>query len=443
MGLIESSAQSGEDPVVSDCFRVGWSVEELLCQSEVPERHPRSYVAHLPEWIDLSPYDWRRLRLDQIEFAVGQVASKVGAHAAVSLDLTEEVRSKLTITRENGPMARYEEYRAALRQLDVNLLVTLTAARSSYGKAYGLGRALAAITRPNQEADQMVKSFGGKEIGRLYVWLDELASLLPDHAARAVAQSLDWWQQAVGPPAHEGSKLSYRKPSTYLNEQASPQPGPKRRALAVVLRHRQAHSAQADFPAIDELVPVVQRQGLLWRDVLDGDKLCTDLLTPQDYRRAGDRLAHNYSRLVGRVLRTMPWLLVLPFSLAAVIFVLWVIPGSEVARTATGIAALAGTLSGVWKAIWTRVTPIAVQLEGPLWGSELDTAAAEAVTIQPLGKPQDLALEFTLDKEYSDKGAATNSGQPDSSASAETSHIQFRAEVSASDGGPTGQAIEE
>jgi hypothetical protein len=114
---------------------------------------------------------------------------------------------------------------------------------------------------------------------------------------------------------------------------------------------------------------------------------------PPDYLRAGDRLAHHYAGLVRQVLRTMSWLLVLPFSFLAVV-VLAVIPGSPVARTATGVAALAATLSGIWNAIRTRVAPIALQLESPLWGSELDTAAGEAVTIPPVGRPrEDLALE--------------------------------------------------
>jgi len=52
----------------------------------------------------------------------------------------------------------------------------------------------------------LTKSFERPRIGQLYVWLDELASLLPDHAAGAVAQSLDWWQRAVNAAA-TGSKL--------------------------------------------------------------------------------------------------------------------------------------------------------------------------------------------------------------------------------------------
>jgi hypothetical protein len=66
---------------------------------------------------------------------------------------------------------------------------------------------------------------------------------------------------------------------------------------------------------------------------------------------------------------------------------------AAVARTATGAAAFAGTLSGAWRAVRARVVPIATQLEQPLWGSELDAATAEAVTIPPVGALQDAVLE--------------------------------------------------
>jgi hypothetical protein len=255
----------------------------------------------------------------------------------------------------------------------VNLLVILTAADSSYGKAYGLGRALADTTCPHQTPDQLAKSFESHRISQLCVWLDELASLLPDHAARAVEQSLHRWQQAVAAPA-DG-------PTT------APRP-------------------------IESLAAALARQGALWRGVLAGDKLCTDLLTPQDYLRAGDRLARHYADLVGRVLRTMPWLLLLLLLLVAIVLLLVFIPGSAVARTATGVAAIAGTFSGIWKVIRTRVTPIAAQLERPLWGNELNTAAAEAITVPPVGTPQDPARETAYEQVAAEVITAATQAQP-------------------------------
>ena len=136
----------------------------------------------------------------------------------------------------------------------------------------------------------------------------------------------------------------------------------------------------------------------MWRALLDGDKRCTDLLTPQDYLRAGDRLARHYGDLAWSAMRTVPWLLMLLLVvLVAVVLVLVFIPGSAVARTATGIAAIAGAFSGAWKVVRTRVAPLAAQLERPLWGTELNTATAEVVTIPPVGPARNPAWEAPSD----------------------------------------------
>ena len=186
-------------------------------------------------------------------------------------------------------------------------------------------------------------------------------------------------------------------PASYFDERVSYGPRWKQAATALTQRRHRTRNSQVDPAPLQSLAAAVVRQGALWRGILGGDRLCADLLTQQDYLRAGDRLAHYNANLVGRVLRTMPWLLILPVSFLAVFVVLLLIPGSAVARTATGVAAFAGTLSGTWKAIRARVVPIAMQLEKPLWGSELDTATAEAVTISPVGVPQDLVRESAFE----------------------------------------------
>lgn len=402
MTSIDGSSPSGQDPVASACFRLGWRVEELFSQFAVPERPPRAYdLPRLPGLSKLTSYDWQRLGLDQVDFVVGQVTAKVGAPAAIPLDITAAARGKLDAAISGA--SHRDEYRAALIDLHVDLLVLLTAADTSYGKAYGLGRALADTTCPNQSPEQLAASFERGRIGRIYVWLDELASLLPEHAARAVAQSLEWWQQAVA-AADSGGTIR-----PYFTEQADGRPAWKQAAAALTPRRQQESTVQP--PAMESLAAAVARQGALWRGILDGDKMCTDLLTPQDYLRAGDRLAHHYANLAWRVLATMPWLLALPAFFFAIVVVLAVIPGSAVARTATGVAALAGTLSGTWRAIRTRVVPVAAQLEGPLWGSELDTAAAQAVTIPPVGTPQNPTWEPAFEQAAADAPTPSPAGE--------------------------------
>jgi len=396
MTVTDGSAAAATDPVASACLRLGWRMEELFSHFGVPEGPPHPYdFGHLPGLGLLTSYDQQRLGLDEVDFVVSQVTSKAGRPAAVPLSLTTDARSKLeaTISKATGAASRRQEYRLALGDLHVNLLVTLTAANSSYGKAYGLGRALADTTCPHQTRDQLATSFESHRIGQLNVWLDELASLLPEHAARAVATSLGWWQQAVTAALAGSAPSPPSSPDGFPSRQAG-QRGSWRLGAALTPQRRRAGPAESEPPSIDSLAASVVRQGALWRSVLDGDKLCTDLLTPQDYLRAGERLAQHYAGLVRQALRTMPWLLaVLLLLLLAVVLVLVFIPGSAVARTATAVAAVAGTLSGIWKLIRTRVAPVAAQLEKPLWGAELNTATAEAVTCPPVGTPRDPAWE--------------------------------------------------
>jgi hypothetical protein len=109
----------------------------------------------------------------------------------------------------------------------------------------------------------------------------------------------------------------------------------------------------------------------------------------------------------------MPWIiLLLLLLLAIVVVVLAAIPGSAVARAATAVAAVGGTLSGIWKMLRTRIAPIAAQLEGPLWGTELNTAAAEAVTVPPVGTPQDPAWEDAFQEEGAGPTAPASPAPP-------------------------------
>jgi hypothetical protein len=361
----------------------------------------------------LTSYDWQRLGLDQVDFVLSEVTRKAGEPAAIPLDLTAAARTRLeaTVQPGNGAASRREEYREALLGLHVNLLVTLTAAKAAYGKAYGLGRALADTTCPHQSADELAASFQRYRIGQIYVWLNELATLFPEHAAHAVAQSLDWWQQAVS-AAFTGSPMSTDAiPASYLAGQPGQQPRWTQTLAAVP--SRRGLPKQAAPPAMAALVAAVGRQGMLWRAVLEGDKSCTDLLNVTDYLRAGDRLARHYAHMAWQAVRSMPWIiLVLLLLLAIVVVVLIAIPGSAVARAATAVAAVGGTLSGIWKMLRTRIAPIAAQLEAPLWGTELNTAAAEAVTVPPVGTPQNPAWEDAFEKEGAGATAAATAGQP-------------------------------
>ena len=109
----------------------------------------------------LSSYDQQRLGLDEVDFVLDQVAAKTQAPNAAVARLTAAARGKLDATLQPGDQAsqRRDEDLESLAGLHVDLLTTLTAAGSSYGKAYGLGRALADTARPKQDPAALTASF--------------------------------------------------------------------------------------------------------------------------------------------------------------------------------------------------------------------------------------------------------------------------------------------
>src|SRR5258707_784386 len=99
--LADGSAASAADPVASACLRLGWRMEELFSQFEVPERPPRAYdLTHLPGRSKLTSYDWQRLGPDEVDFVVGQVTARGGTPAAVPLNLTPNARDKPEATTQ-------------------------------------------------------------------------------------------------------------------------------------------------------------------------------------------------------------------------------------------------------------------------------------------------------------------------------------------------------
>src|ERR1700734_1951332 len=162
------AAASG-DPLVSACVRLGWQMEELFSRLDVPEGPQAAYqLDRLIGLSKLSSYDQQRLGLDEVDFVLDQVAAKTQAPNAAVARLTAAARGKLDATLQPGDQAsqRRDEDLESLAGLHVDLLTTRTAAGSSYGKAYGLGRALADTARPKQDPAALTASFQRYRIGQ-------------------------------------------------------------------------------------------------------------------------------------------------------------------------------------------------------------------------------------------------------------------------------------
>ncbi len=125
----------------------------------------------------------------------------------------------------------------------IELLATLTGADFRLGKAYGLGRALADVTRnPPDGASELARG----RVAPLAAWLRDLSTVLPPHAGHVVASSLEeWGGWAVRPPGDAAQE------------------------------------------AVD--VEQLQAQGRLWRSLISGEKRATQMLEISDYVAAGEK----------------------------------------------------------------------------------------------------------------------------------------------------------
>ena len=166
--------------------------------------------------------------------------------------------------------------RAALASLveDVtqDVLANLTAASTRLGRAFGLGFDLAKTCQlaPDAQRDTFIGLFGTRVVD-VQEALADLASSLPEHASRGVSLSLAQWQHWAMNPT-----LS-KRPVVW------PQEG---------------------------VADALARQGQVWRAILSGEKLGTDMLGTQDYFDALDVFAEKRRRWA--------WLLVPLFLIGAV-----------------------------------------------------------------------------------------------------------------------------
>jgi hypothetical protein len=208
-----------------------------------------------------------------------------------------------------------------------DLAAALRGADSRYAKAYGLGEQL---NRLRNEVYTTVL-FAQPWVAAMLVALDGLSTALPPHAARAVANSIRRWS---------------------MLETAPPTP-------EVLL------PAQCD----------------LWRTVLAGEKKGTELLEPQNYLDAAERLGQKLRMMGLSVIKRFP-VLVTTIVVLFVGGIVLLIVGSSAGTTAVaGISAVLAAFGLTWKGVGGALGKLAAKIEPPLWGGELDGAITDAITL--------------------------------------------------------------
>jgi hypothetical protein len=295
----------------------------------------------LPGLGDLEGYELVRLSIEQIDAELHLLA---GPSAEVGVDLPALPQSVL----DHGLATGSGDPRRDLFFFHLDLLEKLTAADFRLGKAYGLGRALAdtsLLPRP-MAPETFTKAFKPERIGTLTGWLDDLKGVFPSYAASATSHSLRAWVAWVAAPCIDG---------------------------------RPVHISGGG----DKLTRALRAQGRLWRGLLSGERLGTDLLSVDDYVAAARAMVTHTARIAAHFFKAWRWwvvgvLLVLA-GLLALIFA--GLHGNS--KTVTAIITILGALGLSWKGVSASLGKVVAKVEPHLWDAEVGAAVCQAATLLP------------------------------------------------------------
>ena len=322
-------AHGSPDPRVGTAFQLGWQMAEIYRPAPQPPPAPGE-DDHLPELSDLTTDEWARIGLYQVQAGITKMRLRIAAAGLWAPD------AQLFAEQLEGTTG--DERDAAVEAFHIELLAVLTGADFRLGKGYGLGRALADVTR--NAADWRSELSRGR-VATLAAWLRQplVNDGLPPHAGHVVASSLEKWgsyaQQPTGDPAQE----------------------------------------QLD-------VALLQAQGRLWRSLISGEKRATEMLEISGLRgSAGESLLVSTGKLVSPVLKHHA-----PVLIAAVVLFVAGIVVMLTTDDAAGIVSGAGvilTALGIgWKGLGATAGKALAKLETPLWEAALDVAIRDRITPQ-------------------------------------------------------------
>lgn len=316
------------DAHVAQAFALGWQMAEL--NRPQGRRPAKSTGDGLPELGSLDDAERIWILVDQIQAGITKLHDRFKEAGLADPDVGA-VRDSLG----QGAKDRY----AAVRDLHLALLGSLTAADFRLGKAYGLGRAVADTCREPADGASLKRELESDRIANLLRWLDDLSSALPPHAGHSVARSLERWRDW-------------------------------------------ARQLDADKQMPEGTLSALHRQGELWRALLSGEKRGTEMLEIDNYLDAARSLATRTRSIARGVITRFPLLVVLIVVLfgGGVALLLSEQTSASIVAAAGAILASAGL---TWKGIGGSLGQLVGRLEQPLWGAELDAAITQAITLLP------------------------------------------------------------
>jgi hypothetical protein len=348
----EAASTYRADPQVCAAFALGWQMAELYRPDLRRTRAQQD--DDLPELGSLSDAERLEILVDQIEAGVTTLAEPVWRAGLPPISL-------LALRRSFGR----DNFAGEVKALHRTLLGTLTAADFRFGKAYGLGRALADTCRKPRNIEGLREEFSADQIATLRGWLDELSSAMPAHAAHSVGSSLKRWSDWI--------------------------------------------TGQADATTLAATLDQLRRQGELWRALLSGEKRGSELLEFDNYLDASAALAGRMAAGARKAIAKFWLLIVVVAALVIGGIVLLVIGGSS--QIVAGATSLLVAVGLTWKGVGGALGRLVGRVEQPVWGAVLDLAIADAITLLPQntrerGGRRALAVELA----QTTAGPAANAG---------------------------------
>ena len=377
--------------IESLCLQLGWSMQRLYGASPTHEEERSHLPDRLPGLKGLTRLSRIQMDYGTASTCLGKIASALSQAGHQVPDISG-IETQLNVFRlrtgSTAPVSNGDAitaYRETVLDSHLLLISAITAAGGNLGKAYRLGRALADTCRPQQVGEGLRKGFEPYRLTQLQRDLNDLASALPEHSAKAVVRSLAWWRDAVY--LADDSQFGQDRRGVMGNLRTD---APALRRPKGVWNPKIATaSSTGDLASLGRALP---RQGELWRVVLTGEKKPTDLLTPDHYLVAAQRAVVEGRRIAARTFLAAPKTTISLFLLVTLGLagVLWVIGNSQASsggKLAAFLVAVVGYLGSLARAVAPRLRTAATAVEKPIWETALDYVSAEAISIPPVGQP--------------------------------------------------------
>jgi hypothetical protein len=284
---------------------------------------------------------------------------------------------------ENEPDA----FKSLVRQIHETLLSGLTVADYRLGKGYGLGRALAeiAIVPGSIESDDKLTSgmarpdvgkvfekalqslLDGERIMKLQSWLLDMRDWFSPYAADAVSTTLGGWALWAVRPT-----LADRGPDREVDWGNEAARGRVERAL--------------------------QRQGDVWRGLLSGEKVGTNMAGADYYFKAMASVLRRIARLALGFLGTSLGLLLFLIVIVAAMALYFAAHSNSQTGVLAAVIALLGSLGITTGTAGASVKQAWSEVEGPLWNWEISSAVANAAwhNPAPLGSIEAIQLLLAI-----------------------------------------------